>query len=271
MGLRGYTRKIAILEKTDTRLQCGQCHVEYNCNPGIDPTDGKPIGMADRRTNHFPFKNVWDNNAHYDSIKFRDFRHGITGALLWKAQHPEAETYYNSKHDKAGVRCNDCHMPKVTDPKTKKTYTSHWQTNPKNYIKETCLKCHPDWNETKAIYVIDSVVNHLKGKARKAEFWLTQLINKFVEARAAGVDEAVLKEAREKHWHAHTHWEWWTAETSAGFHNIDQAKESLNTSMIRSMEGIQILEDAIKAKRGTDTTFTTPVRAKHFIGVDPVK
>ncbi len=271
MGLRGFTRKIAILEKNDTKLQCGQCHVEYNCNPGIDPTDGKPIGMADRRTNHFPFKDVWENNKHYDSIKFRDFRHGITGALLWKAQHPEAETFWNSKHDKAGVNCNDCHMPKVTDPKTKKTYTSHWQTNPKNYLKETCLKCHPDWTEKKAKYVIESVETHLKGKARKAEFWLSQLINKFIEAKAAGVDEAALKEPREKHWHAHTHYEWWTAETSAGFHNIDQAKESLNTSMIRSMEGIQMLDDAIKAKRGTDTTFTTPVRAKHFIGVEPVK
>jgi formate-dependent nitrite reductase cytochrome c552 subunit len=111
----------------------------------------------------------------------------------------------------------------------------------------------------------------IMGKKRKAEFWLSQLINKFVEAKAVGVDEAVLNQARDKHWNAHILWEWWTAENSDGFHNIDQAKESLNTSMIRSMEGIAILDDAIKAKRGTDTTFNTPVRAKHFIGVDPVK
>ena len=31
---RGGFRKIALLEKYDAKLQCGQCHVEYNCNPG---------------------------------------------------------------------------------------------------------------------------------------------------------------------------------------------------------------------------------------------
>ena len=272
MGLRGFTRKIAILEKTDTKLQCGQCHVEYNCNPGIDPTDGKPVGMADQRTNHFPFKDVWEMQPHYNSIKFRDFRHGVTGALLWKAQHPEAETFWNSKHDKAGVQCHHCHMPKVKDPKTGKTYTSHWQTNPKNYLKETCLTCHANWDETKAKYVIESSAARFAGKARKAEFWLVSLVNKFDEARQAGVsDEDALKKAREKHDAAHIHWEWWVAETSKGFHNMDQTLESLNTSMIRSQEGIAILDEATKAKRGTDSSWNTPVKAKAFIGVDPVR
>ncbi len=30
--------------------------------------------------------------------RFLDFKHGLTGGLLWKGQHPEAETYYNSMH-----------------------------------------------------------------------------------------------------------------------------------------------------------------------------
>ena len=46
------------------------------------------------------------------------------------------------KHQKAGVECSQCHMPKVKDPKTGKTFTSHWQTSPKHYVKETCLTCH---------------------------------------------------------------------------------------------------------------------------------
>jgi formate-dependent nitrite reductase cytochrome c552 subunit len=272
MGLRGFTRKIAKLEKPDSILMCAQCHVEYIGNPGIDIRDGKPVGMADIRTNHFQMKDVWSYNDYMDKVlNFREFRHGITGAILTKIQHPEVEVFLHSKHHKAGAQCSDCHMPKMKDKKTGVTYTSHWQTNPRHYLKETCLQCHTGWTETQAKYVINSVENHLKGKARKAEHWIMQLISKFVEARAAGVDEAVLNQARDKHWRAHVHWEWWTAETSAGFHNIDQAKESLNTSMIRSMEGIMILEDAIKAKRGTDTTFTSPVRARHFIGVEPVR
>ena len=64
--------------------------------------------------------------------------------MLWKAQHPDVETFYGSKHQKAGVECSQCHMPKVKDPKTGKTFTSHWQTSPKHYVKETCLTCHSD-------------------------------------------------------------------------------------------------------------------------------
>jgi len=151
MGLRGFTRKVALLDKYDTKLQCAQCHVAYNCNPGTDPTTGKPIGMADARTNHFPMKDVWEIAKHYNDLKFRDFRHGITGALLWKSRHPDAETFWSSKHDKAGVQCQNCHMPKLTDKKTGQKYTSHWQTNPRNYVKETCLTCHKGWTETKAL------------------------------------------------------------------------------------------------------------------------
>jgi formate-dependent nitrite reductase cytochrome c552 subunit len=248
LGLRGYTRKIAMLEKTDSKLMCAQCHVEYNCNPGTDPTTGQPIGMADQRTNHFPLKDVFGITKHYDDLKFRDFRHALTGALLWKAQHPDVETFWNSKHDK------DCHMPKIKDAKTGKTYTSHWQTSPRNYLKETCLRCHSGWTETKAKYVMDSTYAHIQGKTRKAEFWLVQLVDKFGEAGTAGVDEKALADARRKHDEAHAHWEWWTAANGAAFHNTDQAKESLNRSMVLSQEGIKILDDAIKAKRGSVKT-----------------
>ena len=52
MGLRGFDRKIAILDKYDTKLQCGQCHVEYNCNDGYDPknpdTSKRPSAMTAR-------------------------------------------------------------------------------------------------------------------------------------------------------------------------------------------------------------------------------
>jgi formate-dependent nitrite reductase cytochrome c552 subunit len=248
LGLRGFTRKIAMLPAYDTKLQCGQCHVEYNCNPGTDPTTGEPIGMADPRTNHFPFKDVFGIAQHYTDLKFRDFKHASTGALLWKAQHPEAETYWNSKHDQAGVQCQHCHMPKMKD-KAGKVYTSHWQTSPRNYIKETCLVCHPAWKEEQARYVMDSLNAHIQGKTRKAEFWLVRLVDKFDEAGAAHVDDAALKAARDKHYEAHVHWEWWTATNGGAFHNPDQAKESLNKSMALSQEGIKILDDAIKVAR----------------------
>jgi nitrite reductase (cytochrome c-552) len=249
LGTRGYTRKIGLLSRSDSKLMCAQCHVEYNCNPGTDPTSGAPVTMADGRTNHFPFKKVNDLAKHYNDLKFRDFRHGITGALLWKAQHPDAENFYGSPHQKAGADCADCHMPKVKDAKTGKVYTSHWQTSPRHYLKETCLTCHDGWSEKQAAYAIDSLKNRFAGKVRKAEFWLTRMIDKFEEAKGAGVDDGVLNQVREKHYEAHIHWEWWTASNGAHFHSPDEASESLNKSMVISQEGIKLLDDAMAARR----------------------
>ncbi len=240
-------RKIAILDKYDTKLQCGQCHVEYNCNPGLDQKTGEKVGLADIRTNHFPLKDVFQIYDHYNNLGFRDFKHTLTGGLLFKAQHPEAEVFWNSKHDKAGVSCNNCHMPKV---KTKKgeVFTSHWQTSPRNYIKETCLQCHQKWTEEEAIYTIDSIKNHIKGKMRKAEFWLSNLIDKIVEAKKAGISDDIIKSAQEQHQKAHILWEWWTAENSDGFHNPEQAKESLTRSIEEAKKGIEILNKVLSEK-----------------------
>jgi len=254
LGVRGHTRKIAILDKYDTKLQCGQCHVEYNCNPGTDPVTGKPIGMDDSRTNHFPFKGVNDIGKHYTDLKFRDFKHGITGALLWKAQHPDVEVYYGSVHDKAGVQCHTCHMPKMKDAKTGKVFTSHWQTSPKEYLKETCLGCHQGWTEKQAVYTIDSLKNRFMGKLRKAEYWLTRMIDKYDEAKNLGVDEATLAAVRDKHYEAHVHWEFWTASNGAYFHNPKAADDSVNKGMVISQEGIKLLDDAMAKKRGEGKT-----------------
>jgi nitrite reductase (cytochrome c-552) len=249
MGERGFTRKIALLSRYDVKLQCAQCHVEYNCNPGFDPTTGQPITMADQRTNHFPFKAVNDIGQHYKDLKFGDFKHAVTGATLWKGQHPDVEVFYNSTHQKAGAECSSCHMPKVKDAKTGKTYTSHWQTSPKHYVKEACLGCHKTWTEKQAVYSIDSLKNKWVGKMRKAEFWLTRLVDKFEAAQNMGVDAATLNEVRAKHSEAHIHWEWWSATNGAHFHNPQQFEESINKGMTISQAGIKQLDDAMAKRR----------------------
>jgi formate-dependent nitrite reductase cytochrome c552 subunit len=249
MGVRGFKRKIAILDKYDTRLQCGQCHVEYNCNPGTDTKTGEPVKMTDQRTNHFPFKDVFGLYDHYvTQINFLDFKHGLTGGLLWKAQHPEVESYYNSKHGKAGVGCDGCHTPKMK-AKNGKIFTSHFAVTPKVQLRETCLKCHPKWTEEMARYSIDSVKAHIRGKMRKAEFFLSALIDKIVEGKKAGLGDDVIKKGQDQHLKAHILWEYWTAENSDGFHNPEMARESLARSMNESQAGIKLINDALAAKK----------------------
>jgi len=255
MGLRGFNRKIAILDKYDTRLQCGQCHVEYNCNDGYDPrnpdTSKKTVGYDSPLTNHFPYKDVFGLYDHYkNQVNFLDFKHTLTGGLLWKAQHPESETFYNSKHAKAGAGCDSCHTPKMKNKKTGKTFTSHFAVSPRVQLKETCLaaKCHPTWTEEQAKYSIDSIKAFGKGKMRKAEFWLAALIDKIVEGKKAGLGDDVIKQAQDQHLKAHILWEYWTAENSDGFHNPELARESLTRSVDESMKGIKIISDALGAK-----------------------
>jgi formate-dependent nitrite reductase cytochrome c552 subunit len=241
-------RAIGILSKPDSNLMCAQCHVEYNCNPGFDPKTGAAIGMADRRTNFFPWVSVLDLKKKYEEIGFKDFRHATTGATLTKIQHPEVETYWGSTHERKGVECKDCHMPKL---KTKggKTYTFHGQRSSRYMKKDTCTRCHPYWNEEQAEYQIEAVQNYIRGKMTKAEFWLGQLIDTYEEAKAVGVSEDVLKQVRELHDAAHILWEWWTAENSDGFHNPTLARESLARSLNASQEGVALLKKTMAELR----------------------
>ena len=239
-------RAIGILNKPDSILMCAQCHVEYNCNPGIDTKTGQPITMDDRRANYFPWANVFDVGKKYESINFKDFKHGITGALLTKLQHPETETFWGSRHERAGAECKDCHMPKIKQKG--KEYTLHGVRRPRTILKETCLRCHPDWTEQEAEYQIDAIQNYTRGKMRKAEFWLARLIDAYIRAVDLGVSEDVLKEVRKEHDRADILWEWWTAENSDGFHNPEQARQALAESMNASQKGIEILNKAISQK-----------------------
>ena len=244
VSFRDGFRKIGIMEKTDSRMMCAQCHVEYNCNAGTQPSDGKKVGYDDQRTNHFPLKNSLQLLKHYKELDFFDFKHAVTGARLIKFQHPEAETYAGSVHDKAGVQCHQCHMPKQKG-KDGKMFSTHGVIKPKHNVKAACLGCHPESSVEKKQYEMDSIINYTKGKMRKSEYWLGELIDSYAAAQRMGVTESVLVQAREKHEEAHVLWEYWTAENSDGFHNPGLARESLTGSITASKAGVKILNDAM--------------------------
>lgn len=242
-------RAIGILNKPDANLLCAQCHVEYNCNPIIDIKNGQTITMSDRRTNQFQWVNVMDYDNFVISEGYRDFRHEITGALLSKIQHPETETFWGSKHEKAGLTCANCHMPKIKN-KNGKLFTFHGQRSVKYVPGRTavCVNCHKNWTPEKAEYTIQGIQNYIRGKMRKAEYWISKLVDTYAIAKAVGVKEEILAKAREYHTKAHTKWEWWTAENSDGFHNPELAKASLNEAIQYASEAVLLLEKSIKEK-----------------------
>jgi len=253
-------RAIGLLNKPDSNLMCAQCHVEYNCGPGYDLGDaakGKEptyITMADPRTNLFPWVNVLGyKKVMTETYNFKDFKHASTGALLAKIQHPEAETQWGSKHERAGVECKDCHMPKVKQSADGKAYTWHGQKSARYMKNDTCVRCHKDWTPEEAEYQIDAIQNYIRGRMTKAEFWIAQLIDAINHAREIGVDPELIKKAKEMQYDATLYWEWWTAENSDGFHNPDLARESLTRSIDISKDGVKMLREAVAKKTAMAT------------------
>ncbi len=226
-------------------INCFTCHDPHSAEPRI-VRDALIETVVDKGMGAYPYdkEKSAKTMVKNEEVGFKDFKHAVTGALLTKLQHPEAETYWGSKHERAGVECKDCHMPRVKN-KAGKAYTWHGQKSARYMKKDTCIKCHPYWTEEEAEYEMDAIQNYIRGKMTKAEFWLGQLIDKYSEAKKAGVPEDVLKQARDAHDIAHILWEWWTAENSDGFHNPAMARESLARSVSASQDGIKLLDKAM--------------------------
>ena len=77
---------------------CGQCHVEYYC--------------ANKMTLTFPWKHglkmedlerTWEETTFPDGSEFVDYKHGETGAITYKVQHPEFELWSQGIHSRSGV------------------------------------------------------------------------------------------------------------------------------------------------------------------------
>lgn len=258
---------------------CAQCHVEYVC--GASPIDG-----IDR--DYFPWAKVFDLEALYaaqfpgygpyaDREYIQDWVHG-TGALsspnapgngvpyltpfpireeLIKSQHPEAETYWGSRHYDNGAECFLCHMPKVTRTADGSQFTSHWMASPLKYMSPTpaatfaaafgvqvdadgliapCGACH------------GGQISRMKGKAERiqnttyADAVQTEIalvdslsaIKAAKDALEAGqpVDRIRLATAVDQHQAAHVRWEnLVVSENSMGFHNPTEIGGELAVSL----------------------------------------
>ena len=281
---------------------CAQCHVEYVC--GNSPIDG-----IDR--DYFPWAKVADlediyhaqfpgYGAYGDRKYVQDWSHG-TGALsspnspangvsyltpfpigeeMVKSQHPEAETYWESRHYGNGATCATCHMPKVTRAGNGGQFTSHWMASPTKYMTPTpaaafagsfglnvdnegiippCGACHggrlsnmksraekiQDGVYTDALAVEGALVSSLASiKAAKDAAAMRQPVN-----------QALLDAAVEDHRAAHARWEnLVVSENSMGFHNPAEVNSELSTAAQRAQSAELTAASAIPA-----TLFPVPI------------
>jgi formate-dependent nitrite reductase cytochrome c552 subunit len=286
---------------------CAQCHVEYVC--GNSPIDGidrdffpwaKVFELEDVYAAAFPGYGVSGDNW-FGRKYVQDWIHG-TGSLsspnstsvtfvdpnpiqeeLIKSQHPEAETYWESRHYDNDAPCFLCHMPRVTKlvpdaDGNPITFTSHWLASPNKYmdpepagefattfglemdrsgIISPCGACHGgklSRMKDKAIRIQDGIYDDAL-VVQAALVDSLRAIKKAKDDIAAGqpVDAGLLEAAAEAHRAAHVKWEnLVVSENSMGFHNPSEVSGELSDALALAQSARQNAEDALGGGSCTD-------------------
>ncbi|HWR97216.1 MAG TPA: ammonia-forming cytochrome c nitrite reductase subunit c552 [Candidatus Methanoperedens sp.] len=192
------------------------------------------------------------------------------GENLVKSQHPEAETYWGSRHYYNDAACYTCHMPKVTKVADGTSFTSHWLASPIKYMSTAsvgpfaqtfglkvdksgiispCGACHGGLlarMKDKAISIQDSTY----AKALTVETALVaslKAIKGANDAKTAGlpVDEAMRAAAVEDHRAAHVRWEnLVVSENSMGFHFPVEVDNELTNALTLAQSAKQKADSA---------------------------
>ena len=258
MGERGFPRKIAILEKYDSNLQCGQCHCATDLNGEFDAKTDQLISAR-----QVDGMNITPMMGPFEFIDFHEKRgwynggkHPATGARLIVAGHPNVEIVMTSKHGQAGVGCTDCHFATETDQKTKRSYKSHISTLPTYKIQQTCLAaaCHgkgstQNWTEADALYNIKTIQHLQRKRLAELELNLERLIAGIIAAqRIGGIDKGVIEKAQKAHVKALAAQTYWATDFSNGVHNPELSEKSLSKALLDVSSSYEELNKALKDK-----------------------
>jgi nitrite reductase (cytochrome c-552) len=116
---------------------CAQCHVEYYFDADTKKVTF-PWDRGLRPEDMWEYKETEAIAAGFEA----DWIHGVSGAPMLKAQHPEYELWSYGTHGEAGVTCADCHMPyqRVDGRKI----SSHFWGSPLEDADQSCRTCHAD-------------------------------------------------------------------------------------------------------------------------------
>jgi nitrite reductase (cytochrome c-552) len=203
---------------------CGQCHVEYYFK-----------GPEKRLT--FPWhKGLKVDNmlAYYDEVGHKDFTHGISGAPVLKAQHPEFEMYNQGIHAKSGVSCADCHMPYKRVGAMK--ISDHHVQSPLLNVDRACLGCH-HFSEKEMKDRVELIQTRFFEMRNTAMDALMELIDDTAAARKSGATDADLKTVWAHQRRAQFFLDFAEAENSTGFHAPQESMRILGQSVDSSRKG----------------------------------
>ncbi|HOX16539.1 MAG TPA: ammonia-forming cytochrome c nitrite reductase subunit c552 [Smithellaceae bacterium] len=234
MGKRGID--VAKAPRQDMRSYvCGQCHSEYY----LEPKTSRVI---------FP----WDKGlkpqeiyAYYKDVPSgfeMDWQHPDSQAKMLKAQHPDFELASNGFHSKFGLACANCHMPFMLEGGVK--YSSHWVTSPLKHIQASCSTCHQQ-DEQLILERVKTKQNNVFQLLHTAGQTIARAHEVLGKAGAAPkVNKADLDKARELLRNAQWLWDFFAAENSMGFHNTDEAQNTLKQSNDLAQQAIAMASKA---------------------------
>jgi len=208
---------------------CGQCHVEYYCADKMPLTFPWGEGLTVENLETF-----WEKTRFSEGEEFFDYKHKISGAKLFKAQHPEFEMWSQGTHARAGVSCSDCHMPYMRDGASK--VSDHWVRSPLLNVNRSCQVCHSVEAEelVARVETIQERHHELLQNAGKA---VEDLIFAIRDAREEGATDEDLAKALELHRKSQWYLDYISSENSRGFHAPQESARVLANAANLARQG----------------------------------
>jgi nitrite reductase (cytochrome c-552) len=203
---------------------CGQCHDEYHFS-------GPEKRLVYPWSKGLLIENIL---AFYDEQKFKDWEHGLTGAPVLKAQHPEFEMWNQGIHARSGVVCADCHMPYKREGALK--ISDHHVRSPMLNINRACQTCHR-WSEEELKARVETIQQRTHNLRNLAMDALVDLITDIKAARESGRNDTAVATAQDFQRRAQFYVDFIESENSNGFHADQEAVRILGESINFSRKG----------------------------------
>jgi nitrite reductase (cytochrome c-552) len=208
---------------------CAQCHVEYYFTP-----PDSPIGRSQLVYPWHQGLKVERIEAYYDDIGYDDWRHGVTGGGMLKAQHPEFEVWSQGVHARAGVSCADCHMSFERVGALK--VSNHHVRSPLLNIAQSCQVCH-NVPEQELLSRAHATQDRTQALVDRGSAALVQLIAAITSARQAGATDEQLAEALRRQRRAQWRLDFIYSEGSHGFHAPQETARVLAEAIDYARQG----------------------------------